>query len=703
MAKISAMEQKALMAKSWLRAKIFALEQNALKILDPIYEPLNEDERNFEFRLLEILDVTGDSRISCRLSKATFTDEPSKIPSYTALSYVWGNVNSTERITLNGRPWLVTKNLASALRHIGKHWQTAISDEASPGLFWIDALCINQRDLEERARQVSKMQYIYNSADAVFAWLGGEDEDEMISRAMDSIELLANASMYLNTTQDDILTFDWMRRYPDLCRDDTSGGDNKHNSNWASLTKIFELPYWSRVWIFQEVIMAHQLYFVCPSRVLHWVSFKKTNSLMSRTHELISQCFVSKPEFIDYSCWWPLTRPIINWEPIKTIDNAKRDWEESMLYRQLDNPRQILWAIEISSFSAHLKASDPKDHIYGLLGLTKMSIEPDYQLQKSYVDVYCEYVSYCLSIYPQEASSTFDELWFLRLAGALYSTEGSDFPSWAPNYAAQKPVVPENIALDVSSFADANVFDPPLKKSRPIIEQRSLRTVGLRVQRVRSLGANIGGSDTQNQLREYSIGFCLRHKAGVLGVSPLQALYRVFMRVPNLDEDCATPAEILGFLLYLCPDASIDTAYFVHDFFPELGWETSEPFDYWVLRTFLPESPEDFPFFERLGGFENPFSSEEFIHHGFNEMKLGQSGAYYFETDDDECFGMAPRGTMPGDTVAILKGYSAPVIIRKIESHYIFIGTCFVLGYMNGEARALIEKGRERAEVFEFR
>ena len=63
----------------------------------------------------------------------------------------------------------MTRSLLAALRRVrGKE---------APVLFWIDQLCINQEDLEERARQVGLMQEIYALAKVVYVWLGSERED----------------------------------------------------------------------------------------------------------------------------------------------------------------------------------------------------------------------------------------------------------------------------------------------------------------------------------------------------------------------------------------------------------------------------------------------------------------------------------------------------------------------------------------------
>lgn len=64
-------------------------------------------------------------------------------PEYEALSYVWGPTSPAERMVLDGKEINITPNLASALRQL--RWPS------SKRLLWVDALCINQGDLEEKA------------------------------------------------------------------------------------------------------------------------------------------------------------------------------------------------------------------------------------------------------------------------------------------------------------------------------------------------------------------------------------------------------------------------------------------------------------------------------------------------------------------------------------------------------------------------
>jgi hypothetical protein len=76
---------------------------------------------------------------------------------------VWGNQDAKTPIKLNGCLLEVTANLISAIRHLRlKSWRRTM---------WIDAICINQLDPEERTSQVNQMREIYSQAIMTVIWL----------------------------------------------------------------------------------------------------------------------------------------------------------------------------------------------------------------------------------------------------------------------------------------------------------------------------------------------------------------------------------------------------------------------------------------------------------------------------------------------------------------------------------------------------
>lgn len=91
---------------------------------------------------------------------------------YQALYYAWGDPRVTLPITLNDCPFKITANLHSFLRQLRHRAQPA-------GPFWADAICVNQKDHEDKSVQVAMMDKIYSSASKAIVWLA-EDEDDPI-------------------------------------------------------------------------------------------------------------------------------------------------------------------------------------------------------------------------------------------------------------------------------------------------------------------------------------------------------------------------------------------------------------------------------------------------------------------------------------------------------------------------------------------
>ncbi|RKU45392.1 hypothetical protein DL546_004382 [Coniochaeta pulveracea] len=129
-------------------------------LADPIYGRLPLHNHLRETRVVYLEKGTWDDTISCRLEVVALGIKPE----YEAVSYVWGTAYDDVVILLNGHEFSVGETLASCLRHVRS------TTEDKP--LWADAICINQRDLEERNEQVALMRDIYSQCRGVIIWLG---------------------------------------------------------------------------------------------------------------------------------------------------------------------------------------------------------------------------------------------------------------------------------------------------------------------------------------------------------------------------------------------------------------------------------------------------------------------------------------------------------------------------------------------------
>lgn len=132
-----------------------------------VYEALPTDRH--QIRVLHLLPTTEwHNEVRCKLTTVSLDDEPY----FEALSYVWGDPKDTVDVQLDGCVFSVTSNLIAALRRLRKRTEERI--------IWVDQLCINQGDVEEKSFQVAFMPHIYKSCAEALLWLGEiEDVDEI--------------------------------------------------------------------------------------------------------------------------------------------------------------------------------------------------------------------------------------------------------------------------------------------------------------------------------------------------------------------------------------------------------------------------------------------------------------------------------------------------------------------------------------------
>lgn len=143
----------------------------------PLYTPLPEGS----IRLLRLLPHSDEhSPIKCHLFTCTLLDSGSTHP-YEALSYVWGPENNQQSIYIDNSEIFVRENLHAALSHL--------QDRFIERIIWVDAICINQEDDNEKGLQVQSMAKTYAKASRVLVWLGEATADS--DQALEAIRKAA--------------------------------------------------------------------------------------------------------------------------------------------------------------------------------------------------------------------------------------------------------------------------------------------------------------------------------------------------------------------------------------------------------------------------------------------------------------------------------------------------------------------------------
>ncbi|KAK4461530.1 heterokaryon incompatibility protein-domain-containing protein [Cladorrhinum samala] len=212
-----------------------------------------------EIRLLDILPWTTDPSEEIQLQ--LYPTALAETGDYTCLSYTWGQPKPDYPVSLNGVEFRVRENLHSAL------FRLRCSDK--PLRIWIDAVCINQDDIEEREFQVSIMRHVYSSAANVIAWIG-EESGPADKRAVDfAREMAQRVAPWRDYKR---LTPAGREVGPDLVKWIKSTTSKATvNSGWLDLLALISRPWFSRVWIIQEVVMGKEVVVHCGPHTLDWM------------------------------------------------------------------------------------------------------------------------------------------------------------------------------------------------------------------------------------------------------------------------------------------------------------------------------------------------------------------------------------------------------------------------------------------------
>jgi len=140
-----------------------------------VYGPLQGPQH---IRLVHLQPGIRRKNIICDMVQVSLHNNPT----YEALSYTWDlddppddgqDDKSSYSIPISEESFHVTPNLYLALKRL--------RNPSQPRLLWIDAICINQRNILERNHQVHIMSKIYSQARRVIVWLGEEDQNDRLA------------------------------------------------------------------------------------------------------------------------------------------------------------------------------------------------------------------------------------------------------------------------------------------------------------------------------------------------------------------------------------------------------------------------------------------------------------------------------------------------------------------------------------------
>ncbi|KAK7920316.1 heterokaryon incompatibility protein-domain-containing protein [Apiospora marii] len=433
----------------------------------PPYTPLGRNAD--EFRILQLQPGSWDDPVVC----TTFCTRIEDRPAYTALSYAWGDPADSGEVQLNGHSIQVTRNLFAALRRL--------RDSECVKHLWADALCINQADSEEKARQVSLMRKVYSSSTDATMWLG-----ECLDADLDhSIE--TGCWDYSAVKESLLPKVHVAKAFADLER----LANNEHifpdeqlferPEQYSSIILMLNLPWWTRIWTLQECILPGNVTLVFGPWKISFETLEKAVNNWDNHHKDCRTFCGHRRGPKQNGLSWLFCRIEHMCGAREEVDKDKGD---------------ILWTL--GAF-AERQATDSRDKIFGVLGLF-----PEIAAHVA-VDYSIHYSQVCIDFFLYMVTSMRNlRAW----VGLVNIPRDPLLPTWAPNWCHPRTsLVPE--CLVIYEYDDSNAArNTALEFRRPCTEVLSV--VGIRVGQV----TQIHDSDIQVLLRDASIDALQRYPGG---------------------------------------------------------------------------------------------------------------------------------------------------------------------------------------------
>jgi hypothetical protein len=365
------------------------------------YKPLNLARP--EIRLLHLPPGRWRGPILCSLSTVSLDDKPH----YEALSYCWGNQAIVKPICLDSHLRHVTTNLEAALRRL-RH-------RDRPRCLWVDALCINQADDIEKSHQVNLMKEIYSNAAEVLLWLGDYSERTIPARILEALGGSASTSPTHNTaaTRADIeKAFSFTHR---LSIDQHFTSTPK---DIRQLMMLVDQPWWDRIWTVQEAILPRKATIMYGEMQMPWSTISSAAGNWFK-HRAQKCCRLNSPETEQMMIKFYYKVNAIEYQ------RGERYGLLKLLHRFRDRV-----------------ASDPRDMVFGLLGLVPSGIDSPAIIADYSMSTVGVYIGLTLNSIKRSG----DLFSLLRMREQL-QTRMPNLPSWVPDWAAQ-------ICPDAKSSAD---------------------------------------------------------------------------------------------------------------------------------------------------------------------------------------------------------------------------------------------------------
>jgi hypothetical protein len=201
------------------------------------YRPLYNATQ--EIRLVYLNPGNFDEPILCSLAYTSLPRYGDPTPTYETLSYCWGDVRRRCNISLSvsepGGISEYTLSITAALYSALKNLRPQIGP---PRILWVDSICIDQANVDERSSEVALMADIYPKADRVIVWLG--EGNGITQKAIRTINTISNR--YEQCSSSDMTGKDLVKLHDPLLEGISA-------SSFVDEWPLFELPLFRRTWV----------------------------------------------------------------------------------------------------------------------------------------------------------------------------------------------------------------------------------------------------------------------------------------------------------------------------------------------------------------------------------------------------------------------------------------------------------------------
>ncbi|KAJ8129898.1 hypothetical protein O1611_g3732 [Lasiodiplodia mahajangana] len=615
-------------------------------------------ESKNEIRLLELHSGNFDDDINCSIRHITLVSTLD----FTALSYTWGDPKIRKPISVDSQTLGVTVNLFDALRHLRSSRETRT--------LWVDAVCINQDDLEERSKQVLRMRDIYTFAKTVEVWLGLADDSDYAAMA-----LVRNLGAVVSDPEES-LAKGFYNEYQQAFLDIFEGAQPR---DVRALSQLFKRPWWTRVWVVQELTLADQQAAIvrCGEVAVPWLSFLTTAYAIE-------------------SGWFIVDAIVTGISPEDSVDSFNNGIRMAQCRRE--NPANPPFSLlELLCQHRDCESTDPRDKVYGLLGLSGdvggIGIIPNYNQspEEIFTDLFKKHVL---------TTESLDMICAVR-----FPRNFDNLPSWVPDWSVDQTV--PGICINDRYIGGNDFAGSPIAhfqkyaasgESLPQVSfsGTQMSVAGICFSRMASLGCvdegmcfddvetfgredemgkSASDSDTFNEwlnmVLDSPIWDSIAGRYGTENV--LDAFCRTL--VGNRNNRMTRPPERAGTDSEVQSDDSEDETPSKQGDTPNRSGDTMEP----------EEGEDDMSTSSQDTVSFSPHEMLSMTIEGFRSC-IQVAWGKRFAIFDGGHIGIVPNQARVGDIVAILLGCTMPLVLRRNQgSVYSVIGECYIHGAMDGE------------------